>query len=448
MTRPQTRSDPGPLSAANRAAPPPNARRDGAARAPSDLPKPLVIPAARWLRKLFGEEATVKHFAWLSLAGALGLSLLGLYAIDVASVAQAGVGIGAKTKTQGLFLLAGLAAALIVAIPSPQTIRQFAWPALAVCVALLIFLLIPQVPASIVRPRNGCRGWIDLGPFDLQPSELTKVGFVLASAAYLRYRKNHRTVRGLLPPAIITAVPVGLIMLQPDLGMALLFVPTIFAILLAAGARLKHLTIVVLAGALAVPAVYPFLKPYQQQRIVSMLTQITSRAGGPGETTRGSSGETDNFQSQTAKTLIAAGGLTGMPDAKARVIVQASRLPERHNDMVFAVIATRFGAAGAILMAGLYLLWFAGAWLTSAVSRDPFGRLVCIGFTAFVAAQALVNIGMNVGILPIIGITLPFVSYGGSSLVVVWIMTGVIFGIASRRPPRLARASLEFDRWE
>lgn len=428
-------SEPGPLSAANRAAPPP--REGDAVRGG----RPLVVPAGKWLRRLFGEQATVRHFAWLSLVAALGLSVLGIYSIDVATVAQPGAAWGPRAVTQMAYLAVGLLAAGMVALPNPNTVRVLAWPALAGCVVLLVFLLLPFVPASIVRPRNGCRGWIDLGPFDLQPSELTKVAFVLVSAEYLRFRKNHRTVRGLVPPVLITAVPVGLIMLQPDLGMALLYVPTIFAILLAAGARMKHLAIVVAAGALAVPGAYPFLKPYQQQRIVAMLDHVR---GGEAGKSRGD----DSFQTQTATTLIAAGGMTGMPDAKARMIVQASRLPERHNDMVFAVLATRFGVAGAAGLVGLYVLWLAGAWLTSAAARDPFGRLVCVGFTAFVAGQALVNIGMNVGILPIIGLTLPFVSHGGSSMVALWLMTGIVFGIASRRPARLPRRAFEFEEWE
>ncbi len=428
-------TEPGPLSAANRAMPP---AREGETALP---PRPMVIPAARWLRNLFGADATAKHWAWLTLAGAAGLSLLGVYSIDVATAVNAHGGLSGRTLTQVAYLAVGVVAALIVALPNPNTVRLLAWPGAAVCIGLLVFLLLPFVPASIVRPRNGCRGWIDLGPFDLQPSEVAKIAFVLVSAEYLRFRKNHRTVRGLVPPVLITAVPVGLIMLQPDLGMALLYVPTIFAILLAAGARLKHLAIVVVAGALALPAAYPFLKPYQQQRIVAMIGHLR---GGDEARARGD----DSFQTEAATTLIAAGGLTGMPDAKARIVVQASRLPERHNDMVFSVLAARFGVAGAALLGGLYVLWLAGAWLTAAAARDPFGRLVCVGFTAFVAGQALVNIGMNVGILPIIGITLPFVSHGGSSMVTLWVMTGIVFGIASRRPPRLPARAFEFEAWE
>jgi rod shape determining protein RodA len=445
-------TEPGPLSAANRAAPP-------RAEAP---PQPIIIPAARWARAILGEDATLKHFAWLSLLAALVLTLLGIYAIDIASAAQAGGPWSRRALTQWVYFAVALLGGAVALWFPPRLVARLAWPALLVCVGLLIFLLIPQVPASIVRPRNGCRGWIDLGPFDLQPSEVTKIAFVLAAAAYLRYRRNHRTVRGLLPPALITAVPVGLIMLQPDLGMALLFLPAIFAILLAAGARLKHLSIVVLAGVLAVPAAYPLLKPYQQQRILALFssptptnpttppppnTPTTPNTSTPSNTPPPPV-DSQSFQTQAATTLIATGGLTGLPDAKARVIVQASRLPERHNDMVFSVIAARFGLLGGLAVVALYLLWLAGALLTAALAHDPFSRLMCVGFAAFVAGQALINIGMNLGILPIVGITLPFLSHGGSSLIVLWAMTGLILGAASRRPPRLGRPAFDFDRWE
>jgi len=386
--------------------------------------------------RLFGPNTSLVHGAWLCVLSALALSVLGIYAIDLGSSSGGGEHLSARAMTQSIYLAVGLLAGLIVALPNPQTVRLLAWPALAGCVVLLVFLLLPFVPSSIVRPRNGCRGWIDLGFFDLQPSELAKIAFVLVLAEYLRYSKRHRTWGGLVPPALVTAVPVALIMLQPDLGMALLFLPGCFAVLLAAGAKLKHLSIVVLAGALAGPAMYPFLKPYQQQRIVSLIKQIRGDAS--------AASDPDLFQSATALMLSGAGQGSGYNEAQARAVVRFSRLPERHNDMIFAVIAARFGLLGGLAVLGLYATWLLGAILAAAGTRDPFGRLLIAGFAAMVAAQVVINVGMNVGIVPIVGITLPFVSYGGSSMIAVWIMTGLIFGVATRRAPRLSRPTFEF----
>src|SRR5262249_30273194 len=120
-------------------------------------------------------------------------------------------------------------------------------------------------------------------------------------------------------------------------------------------------------------------------------------------------------------------------------------LPERHNDMIFAVIADRFGFVGGIVVILLYLVWVAGAFLTAATTHEPVGRLMVVGLAAFIPAQVFVNIGMNIGIVPIIGITLPFVSYGGSSLVSFWLMTGLVLNVALRRPRPPFRESFDYD---
>lgn len=395
------------------------------------------------LRSLMGADLTVRHFAWLTLLASLGLSLIGVYCIDVASTDPAATArtFGPITLTgvvlkQLIFLAIGLGAAALVAFPHYRVVRHIAWPAMWLALALLVFLLIPAVPAWIVKPRNGARAWIDVGPVDLQPSEVAKIAFVLVMADYLRYRSNHRTLSGLLPIGVLTFIPVGLIMLEPDFGTAVIFLPTIFAMLLAAGAKIKHLAAVVLIGAAAGPAAYPLLKPYQQQRILTLIAV----ARGDKDAARDTA-----YQSFTAITLAGAGEVTGFPDAKARKLLQYYWLPERHNDMVFAVVVARFGLIGALCVLALFLAWFAGALLTAALCRDPFGRLVVVGCTAAIATQMVINICMNIGLVPIVGITLPFVSYGGSSMFTCWNMTGLVFSIAARGKPRLARPSFEFD---
>ncbi len=392
------------------------------------------------IQHLLGPQATLAQWGWLCVIAALGLSLLGVYAIDVATYARPldhfGE-LGGRARVQLIFMIAGIVAALLVALPDQVIVRLLAWPSLAAVCGLLIFVLLPFVPTWLVRPRNGCRGWIDLGAFDLQPSELAKIAFVLAQAEYLRHSRNHRTVLGLLPPALITMIPIGLIMLEPDLGMSLLFVPALFAMLLCAGARLKHLAAVVVIAALAVPMAFPIMKPHQQQRIISLIRQVRGDAS--------AASDPDLFQATTARMLTGAGGLTGYSDGKTRSLVHFSRLPERHNDMVFSVIVARFGLIGGLMVLALYGLWALGAIGVAAASRDAFGRLVIVGFTAILGAQVVINVGMNVGVLPIIGLTLPFVSYGGSSMLTVWVMTGLVVGVGLRRPHRMARDTLQFD---
>lgn len=375
--------------------------------------------------------------AWLCVIAALALSLLGVYAIDLAETASPLVEgqLAAVAWKQVVFIVIGLIAAVLTALPHYRWLSWVSLPALVGCIGLLVFLLVPFVPSSIVSARNGTRGWIDLGPVDLQPSEFTKIAYVLVVAHYLRYRSSHREIKGLVIPGLITAIPVGLITLQPDLGTASLFVPSLFAMLVAAGARLRHLTLIVVCVALAAPAVYPVLQPHQKTRIVALMRQYQSDTA---------SARDINFQSYTAQNLIGAGGAAGLETERSRALVHYNRLPERHNDMVFAVVVNRFGFLGGLGLLAIGGVWIVGAVATSGVCRTPQGRLIGVGFAAFIATQIIVNVGMNVGLIPIIGITLPFVSYGGSSLLTVWIMTGLVMNVALHRDTRPYRSSFEY----
>lgn len=377
------------------------------------------------------------NFGWLSVGAALALSLIGVYGIDVAQEAEAGgLGLGPVAAKQLIFLGIGLMAAGVVALPHYKLVAQLAWPAAVLALGLLVFLLLPFVPSWLVTPRNGARAWIDLKFFDFQPSEIAKIVYVLVLAQYLRFRTSHRRFFGLFAPAAITFVPVALITLQPDLGTASLFFPTLMAMLVAAGAKLRHMAIIVLAAALAAPASYPVLKPHQKERVIGLMRQIQGDTEGADDI---------NYQSFTAQRLVGAGQVAGSGSAQARALVRYNHLPESHNDMVLAVIMARFGLLGGLLVLVLYLIWLAGAALVAATCLEPVGRMLVIGLAAFLAAQVVVNIGMNVGLAPIIGITLPFVSYGGSSLVTMWLMTGLIFNVAMRRPLPPYRPSFEYD---
>jgi cell division protein FtsW (lipid II flippase) len=165
---------------------------------------------------------------------------------------------------------------------------------------------------------------------DFQPSELAKIAYVLALASYLRYRSNYRRLTGLLLPLGLTFVPMGLILIEPDLGTAMLFLPTLFAMLIAAGAKLKNLALVIVLGLALAPAMYPLLKPHQKDRITAMVAQVV------GDTRY----EQDiGFQGARAMTLAGAGGWTGVGEQHTSALVAYNRLPEDHNDMIFAVIA-------------------------------------------------------------------------------------------------------------
>lgn len=375
------------------------------------------------------------NFGWLSFAAALALSLLGVYAIDLATRAEDAAGLSSTAHRQLIFVGVGIVAAGIVCVPHYRLIGLLRWPLALVTIGLLIFLLLPFIPSSIVTPRNGTRGWIDLGPMDFQPSEVAKVVFVIMLAWHMRYRRSHRQFLGLIGPGLVAFVPIGLIMLQPDFGTAMMIVPALAAVVIAAGAKLRHIAVIALIAAMAAPASYPFLKPYQKERVVGLIRQIQGSRDGADDI---------NYQSFTAKKVMGAGLATGNADEHTRALIRYNRLPEAHNDMVYSVLVTRFGFWGGVGILGIYLAWLLGALGVAAMCADPYGRLLCVGLAALIAAQTIVNVGMNVGLLPIVGITLPFLSYGGSSIVAVWLTTGLVLGVGLRRTSQSYRPSFEY----
>lgn len=380
----------------------------------------------------------VINYGWITVIASLLLTLIGIYAIDLGLSSQSSTGEVVLSTTaikQMIFLVLGMVACAVIALPHYKLVTAFAWLLFFVCLGLLVFLLIPGVPKSIVTPRNGARSWINLGFTDFQPSEVMKIAFVLAVAQYMRFRSEHRRFKGLIVPGIIAAVPVALITVQPDLGTASLFIPALFAMLIAAGARLRHLTLIVLCAAMAAPVGYQFMKPHQKARIDGLIKQFQ------GDT---STNFDINFQASRAQMIISAGQATGMSDDTTRAMILYNRLPEQENDMIFAVVVARFGFVGGFVLLVLYGVWVGGAFVVAASCREPMGRLIAVGIPAFIATQVVINVGMNIGVVPIIGITLPFLSAGGSSLITSWLMTGLIVNVALHRPKPPYRSSFEY----
>lgn len=390
-------------------------------------------------------------YGWLVIASSLLLCALGLYGISLSGGLTGNSGplvISALLVRQIAYAALGLLVAAAVVFVHYRWFAYFAWAMAAGTLVLLVFVLLPFVPEALVTPRNGARRWINFGIADFQPSELAKVVYVLVMAVYLRFSVSHRRFFGLFQPALITMVPVALILVEPDLGTALLFLPTLLAMLIAAGAKLKHLivtgglamafaaTVLMLSLSLAKVDQYPLLRPHQVQRIQAVIEQF-----------KGDERYTQSrgFQGRQARMLIGAGGLSGHPASKSRAMIEYSKLPEKHTDMIFPVLVNRFGFTGAMVVILLYALWIGGAAVVAANCKDPFGRLVIIGCTTMLASQATINIGMTLGLLPITGMTLPFVSYGGSSLLMAFLVVGLIMNIAIRPPGRLWRRSFEFD---
>ncbi len=390
--------------------------------------------------------------AWYALAAAIGLTILGVNAIQTVE-GLGSVPAGVAGKQGWLWLPAGIVMMLVVMLPHPRLLGHIAYASFGVTLVILAYMVIPNAPR--VPTINGARAWIDLGVMMFQPAELAKLTFILALAWYLRYRSSYRGLKGLIVPFLIMFVPVGFILKQPDLGSALVFAPTMFIMLVAAGAKLRHifllvgiglviLTLVITAvlidpphergvtGKGKLPGWTHILASHQEKRIAALVwpKRYENR---------------EAFQQITATRLAGAGGITGVGRDRAHTLIKYNRLPEPHNDMIFSVIVCRWGLLGAMVTVAMYFVLLASFLLTAARSKDPFARLCCVGFGGIIFTQASINIGVCVGILPVTGITLPFISYGGSSLLFTFAMVGLVINFASRRPQKLARPSFEFD---
>ncbi|MEX0655035.1 MAG: FtsW/RodA/SpoVE family cell cycle protein [Phycisphaeraceae bacterium] len=376
------------------------------------------------------------HPGWYGLVAAVGLTVMGVMAIDTVQPHYA--------VSQGQrWLPIALLTMIVCLFPRPRLIGEASYVLAGVAIVLMLVLIVPGLPRSVVPVINGARRWIDLQFMLVQPSEVAKIAFVLALAWYLRYRSSYRTFLGLLVPFVLLMVPMGLLLKQPDLGTALVFVPTLCVMLVAAGAKLRHLSALMSIGALLVavnvaivafdaPQSMRLLKPHQEARIAAMLWPERHR-------------DREGYQQHVAMTIAGAGGVTGVGAAQTTTLLKFNHLPENHNDMIFAVIVNRWGLLGGVAMMGLYVVLLSSFFLVAARSKDPFARLVCVGFGGLIFSQAAINVAVTVGLAPITGITLPFVSYGGSSLVAAFVMVGLVLNFASRRPAIMARPSFEFD---
>jgi len=329
-----------------------------------------------------------------------------------------------------------------------------------VLLALLVVLLLDKlVDMPFIPVINGSRRWLRIGTqtqyIQIQPSEFCKIAYILALAWYLRFRSNYRRLTGLAAPFALTVLAMILILLEPDLGTTLLLMPMLFAMLFVAGARVKHLLLIVGLTLLVSPVLWNMLHDYQKMRISGVLLQndrifqaasnhpVLARilVGSPARLRDWKKNE--GYHLLHSKQAIASGGLGGYGFAQGPYS-QYEYLPERHNDFIFAMIAHQWGFWGGLLVMGLYAVLFACGAEIAWLNTDPFARLTAVGITAMFAVQVIVNISMTLGLMPITGLTLPFVSYGGSSLVVNFIALGLLNNIGRHRPFSVAGKSFEY----
>lgn len=315
-------------------------------------------------------------------------------------------------KRQMLFAGVGIIAMFFLMNVDYWSWRTWAKVMLIVCFVLLLLVLIP----GIGTVRNGSRSWIGVGAFSIQPSEFMKLAMIIFLAKYLSINQKNITSfkNGLLPSLLLVFTAFGLIMLQPDLGTGTVMVGTCLVMIFVAGARIKHFVILGLIGLAGFVALV-LSAPYRIKRITSFLD--------PWEDPLGS-----GFQIIQSLFAIGPGGLFGLGLGQSRQ--KFFYLPEPQTDFIFAILAEELGFIGGSFVLLLFALLLWRGIRVALGAQDLYGSFLAVGIISMVAIQVMINIGVVTGLMPVTGITLPFLSYGGSSLTLMLMAVGVLLNIS------------------
>ena len=343
----------------------------------------------------------------------LALVAFGLVMVYSATSAPAALGDGDPgyyLKKQGVYALAGLVLLVVASRMPYRSLRHLAPTLVVVSLGLLVAVLV------VGQAVNGARRWLTFGPAVFQPSELAKVALAIWAAAYLARTPAPRTLGELAKPlGLLALVFCGLVLIQPDLGTAITIMVMLGGVLLVSGTPPALLglagTLVVFAGLAAI-----WLEPYRRARLFAFLDPWSDP-------------QNSGFQSVQALIGLGSGGVFG--EGLGQGISKVFYLPEAHTDMIFAIVGEELGLLGTTLVIGAFAVFAYTGMRIALRCKDPFGKRLAAALTTLVCGQAVINLAAVMGVAPLTGIPLPFVSYGGSSLVVLLASVGVLLNIAS-----------------
>jgi rod shape determining protein RodA len=351
-----------------------------------------------------------------SVLAIAGLGVLMVYSATRKKLEAAGIDPQYHLSRQLVFVVLGVGVMAAVTLIDYRVFRDRA-PAIYVgTVALLLAVLTPLGSAT-----KGTQAWFQLGSFQLQPSEFSKIAMIVCLAAYASLHRGDLDSRRLLVILGLAGLPMALILQQPDLGTDLVFAAILLGVMLVAGARPKHLFVLLGLGVVGVVAVLQLglLQQYQRERLTAFLdpTEDTQRS---------------TYNLNQSKIAIANGGVVGRGLFKGSQ-TNLSYVPEQHTDFVFTVVGEELGLVGSATLLALFALVVWRTWRAAALARDLSGTLICVGVLAMFVFQIFENVGMTMGIMPITGIPLPFMSYGGSSTLAAFAAVGLVLNVHMRR---------------
>lgn len=315
-------------------------------------------------------------------------------------------------KQQGLFILVGIILVFVIRKIDYRIYYKNATKIFLACIILLILVLIPGIGSV----RNGSRSWFGIGSFGIQPSEFAKIGLIILTSKYLS--KSNKFVkdikRGVIPILSVLFLVFGLIMLQPDFGTGMIIVVSILAMLFIAGVNMKFFIGLGLIGVIGI-IILIVIAPYRMDRITSFIDPWSDPLG-------------TGFQIIQSLYAIGPGGLLGMGFLKSRQ--KQFYLPEPQTDFIFSIISEEFGVLGVVIISSLFILLLLFGIKIALNTKDNFAKLLSFGLIFQMLIQAVMNLMVVIGLIPVTGVTLPFLSYGGSSLLVSMVAIGIIMNIS------------------
>lgn len=315
-------------------------------------------------------------------------------------------------KQQGLFILVGIILVFVIRKIDYRIYYKNATKIFLACIILLILVLIPGIGSV----RNGSRSWFGIGSFGIQPSEFAKIGLIILTSKYLsksnKFVKNIK--KGVIPILSVLFLVFGLIMLQPDFGTGMIIVVSIIAMLFIAGVNMKFFIGLGLIGVIGI-IILIVIAPYRMDRITSFIDPWSDPLG-------------TGFQIIQSLYAIGPGGLLGMGFLKSRQ--KQFYLPEPQTDFIFSIISEEFGVLGVVIISSLFILLLLFGIKIALNTKDNFAKLLSFGLIFQMLIQAVMNLMVVIGLIPVTGVTLPFLSYGGSSLLVSMVAIGIIMNIS------------------
>jgi rod shape determining protein RodA len=363
------------------------------------------------------------NLPWAMIALVAGIACIGLAAVYSATYTSRGP--SPLYYKQIIWVSIGMTVMFLAIVPDYHTVGRFAYLLYACSILLLLLVM------AIGRTGMGAQRWLAVGPFVFQPSELAKLAVTLALARYFAEdpRRGGYDLKDLAVPGAMVLVPLLLVLKQPDLGTALMLLLTSSLVVMIAGVRLRSVLAVLVAGVILVSLVFfvspvrnkiwGSLKPYQQNRIKAFID--------PGSDPLGS-----GYHANQAKIAVGSGQIIGKGYRKGTQS-QMAFLPERHTDFIFAVVAEETGLVGASVLIFIYLILLLIGVDTAKNAKDRLGVLMAGGIVSMISLYVFINVGMAVGIVPVVGVPLPLVSYGGTSIITTFLALGLLLNIQTRR---------------